>query len=187
MSNKHYFTSDYHLSHQNVIKYDNRPFKYAFGEMDEYIIDKQNKTVQKGDNFYFLGDFCFDLKYTEMYLARLTGNLFFIKGNHDRRDTIKLYEKYGVYLGEQKGIKVNDQHIILNHYSMNVWNRSHHGSWHLFGHSHGSLPDNKYSLSIDVGCMLYDYTPLEFEEIKEIMSKKIFKPIDHYGANGVIR
>ena len=178
---KNYFTSDYHLAHQNVIKFDNRPFKYAVGEMDEFIINTQNEIVDKDDNFYFLGDFCFDKRKTEWYLSRLNGNLFFIKGNHDKHDTIKLYEKYGIYLGEQKKITIDNQDIILNHFAMKVWDRSHYGSYHLYGHSHGSLPDDKNSLSFDVGCMNFDYKPIEFEEVKEIMNKKQYKPIHHHG------
>lgn len=177
---KNYFASDWHLSHHNIIKYDKRPFKHI-GEMDTTIINNYNNTVKEGDNFYFLGDLCFNDRDTEYYLQQLKhGNLFFIKGNHDKRQTIQLYKKYGVYLGEQCKIKVNNQEIILNHYSMNVWDKCHHGSWHLFGHSHGSLPDNPNSLSFDVGCNIWNYTPLEFEQVKEIMSKKVFKPIDHH-------
>ena len=53
---KNFFTSDYHLSHTNVIKYDNRPFS-SIEEMNEFIIDRQNTLVDDKDNFYFLGDF----------------------------------------------------------------------------------------------------------------------------------
>ena len=63
---------------------------------------------------------------------------------------------------------------------MNIWDKCHHGSWHLFGHSHGSLKDNPNSLSFDVGCKIWDYKPLEFEEVKRLMSLKTFKPIDHH-------
>jgi calcineurin-like phosphoesterase family protein len=178
---KNWFTSDYHLSHQNVIKYDNRPFKYAVGEMDEHIIQLQNETVEKGDNFYFLGDFCFDRQKTEWYLSRLKGNLFFIKGNHDKKDTIKLYQRYGVYLGEQAKINVEDQDIVLNHFGMRVWDRHHYGSWHLYGHSHGSLPP--IGKSLDVGCMLWDYYPIEFKQLKFLFETKQIHGIDHHKRN----
>ena len=32
------------------------------------------------------------------------------------------------------------QLVVLCHYAMRVWDRSHYGSWHLYGHSHGNLP-----------------------------------------------
>ena len=175
-----YFTSDYHLDHANVIRYDKRPFKDT-NEMNEYIIKMQNETVKPEDNFFFLGDFSFNSKRTEYFLTRLTGKLHFIKGNHDHKDTVKLYEKYGNYLGEQRLINVNGQEIVLNHYSMDVWNKSHHGSWHLYGHSHGSLPDNKYARKFDVGCMLHKYIPLELEDVRKIINKKEYQPIDHHG------
>lgn len=178
---KTYFSSDYHLSHHNVIRYDNRPFK-DIDHMNKTIITNHNKIVKKTDDVYFLGDFCLGKRKGEVeeLLEQFNGNLHFIKGNHDHHDSVKLFGKYGVYLGEQKMIKVGDQEIVLNHYSMRVWNKSHHGVWHLYGHSHGSLPDDPNSLSFDVGCMLHDYKPLEFEQVKEIMSKKQYKPKDHH-------
>ena len=175
---KNYFGSDWHIDHKNIIKYDNRPFS-SIDEMNETIIENHNDIVRPVDNFYFLGDFCFSSR-TEYFLERLNGNLFFIKGNHDKQDTIKLYEKYGIYLGEQKKIKVEEQEIVLNHYSMNVWDKCHHGTWHLFGHSHGSLSNNPNSLSFDIGCMLFDYKPLEFKEVKRLIDLKTWKPIDHH-------
>ena len=72
---KNFFTSDFHLSHANIIKYDNRPFQNTY-EMDKYIIDTVNSHVGLRDNLYFLGDFCFDRRKTEMFLAQLNGNLF---------------------------------------------------------------------------------------------------------------
>ncbi len=73
------------------------------------------------------------------------------------------------------------QDIVMLHYSMRVWNKSHHGSWHLYGHSHGTLPDDPNSLSIDVGVDCHNYQPISYDEIKSIMSKKEFKPVDHHG------
>ncbi len=42
-------------------------------------------------------------------------------------------------------ISVHGQPIVICHYAMRVWNRSHHGAWHLYGHSHGNLPDTPTS------------------------------------------
>lgn len=176
---KNWFSSDWHLCHQNILLFDNRPFSHL-GEMHTTIINNYNDLVNEEDDFYFLGDFCFNDRETEYYLQQLKGNLFFIKGNHDKKHTIKLYEKYGTYLGEQCKIKVNSKEIVLNHYCMKVWDKSHFGSWHLFGHSHHSLPEDINSLSFDIGCNGWNYKPLEFKQIEEIMSKKIYKPIDHH-------
>lgn len=176
---KTWFSSDWHLDHANVIKYDNRPFK-SVSQMNQTLIFRYNELVKPGDNFYFLGDFSFNVDKVEGYLQQMNGNKFFIKGNHDKKDLIKLYQKYGIYLGEQKKIVVQGQDIVLNHYSMEVWDRSHHGSWHLYGHSHGSLPDNVNARKFDIGCMLFDYKPIDFETVEKIMNKKNFVPIDHH-------
>jgi len=174
-----YFASDWHMCHKNILKYDKRPFS-SLDEMHEIIISNYNNTVKENDNFYFLGDFCFDDRFTEVYLSQLKGNLFFIKGNHDKNHTIKLYKKYGTYLGEQTKIRIDNQEIVLNHFSMRVWDKNHHGAFHLYGHSHGALEDNPYGKSMDVGCMIHNYTPLEFEQIKNIMLTREIKVIDHH-------
>lgn len=178
---KTYFASDYHLGHKNVIKYDNRPFKDVW-DMDEAIIANHNSVVSEEDEFYFLGDFCFNNR-AEEYLQRLNGRKYFIKGNHDRRDMLKLYNKYGIYLGQLDEVVVNGQLISLCHYRMDVWNKSHRGAWHLHGHSHHSLPVRETAKCIDVGINGegYGYTPLSFEQIKKIMDKRVYVPIDHHG------
>jgi len=175
-----FFASDYHLSHNNVIKYDNRPF-VDVSEMNETIINNHNSVVKQDDNFYFLGDFSFgSLASAELYLQRLNGNKFFIKGNHDKRDIIKLYQKYGIYLGGLEEIKINETKIVLSHYAMRVWDKSHHGSYHLYGHSHGSLENKPWGKSMDVGIMLNNYFPFSFEQIQSILSQRPIQYVDHH-------
>lgn len=55
---------------------------------------------------------------------------------------------------------------------MRSWNRSHHGSWHLYGHEHGSLERYVHGKSMDVGCNIHEYMPLEFNQIKQILDKR---------------
>jgi calcineurin-like phosphoesterase family protein len=78
-------------------------------------------------------------------------------------------------------IAVEGQDITLCHYALRVFNKSHHGSWHLYGHSHGTLPDDPNSLSFDVGVDCHNYFPISLDQVKKIMSKKTWKPIDHHG------
>jgi hypothetical protein len=49
---------------------------------------------------------------------------------------------------------------------------SHHGAWHLYGHSHGNLPDTPTSLSMDVGVDTHDFQPWHFDEINLLMTEK---------------
>jgi len=55
---------------------------------------------------------------------------------------------------------------------MKVWQASHHGTYHIYGHSHGELPDDSSSLSFDVGVDCHNYCPINYEEIKCIMKTK---------------
>ena len=173
---KTFFTSDMHFGHTNILKYDNRPFT-DIREHDETLIKNWNEVAHKDDTIYFLGDFSLTRnEISEIIMKHLNGRKFFIKGNHDTKGTISLYQKYGTYLGQLDEITINKQHIVLCHYKMCVWNRSHYGSWHLFGHSHGGIPDDQNSLSLDVGINCHNYYPIEFEEVKKLMEAKNFKP-----------
>lgn len=59
------------------------------------------------------------------------------------------------------------QVIVLCHYALRVWDRSHYGSWHLFGHSHGHLPG--LGLSLDIGVDCHGYRPLSLAEVADNM------------------
>ena len=167
-----WFTSDWHLGHKRVLEYDNRPFD-TIEEHDQRIIDNFNDLVEDEDIVYFLGDFCLHNKtHAESYMKQLNGNLFFIRGNHDKKDIVKLYQKYGTYLGEQATIEVQKQKIILNHCKMYVWFHSHHGSWNIHGHSHGGLDHIIWGKSLDVSINVTNYKPLSFLEVKQIMDNE---------------
>lgn len=141
--------------------------------MDEKIIENWNKVVTKEDTVYHLGDFSFADPLP--YLERLNGTIILVPGNHDRAG--KFYGKIKI-LPALCEIKVNEQSIVLCHYAMRVWNKSHYGSWMCYGHSHSNLPDDPNSRSIDVGVDCHNFTPLSFDQVKEIMDKKNFVPIN---------
>lgn len=89
------------------------------------------------------------------------------------------------WIRDMAEINVNGQHIVLCHYAMRVWNKSHRGSWHLYGHSHNSLETEVWGRSMDVGVdsakvILGDYRPFSFDEISRILSKREFKGVDHH-------
>ena len=175
------FTADQHWFHTNSIQYCNRPFK-TVDDMNSVLIDNWNSVVRPQDVVWHLGDFCFAKgeSVIEYLCNSLNGKINLVLGNHDKyiknhRHVYKYFENvYNSYVET----KVNGVDMTLCHYAMRVWNKSHWGSWHLYGHSHGTLPDINTSLSIDVGVDARNYTPISFEEVEAIMRKKNFVPID---------
>ena len=173
-----YFTSDTHFGHTRMLDF--RPFT-TVEEMDEELIFRWNMTVGKNDRVYHLGDFSFhNRENTAKILDRLNGQIHLIKGNHDKmldrfRDRFASYQDY-------KTARVGSQRLVLFHYAMRVWDQSHYGSWHLYGHSHGNPPDDPHALSMDVGVDTNGLTPYSFWEIERRMEAKEFKPVDHHGA-----
>jgi calcineurin-like phosphoesterase family protein len=179
-------TSDTHAFHYNIIKYSNRPFDNVT-EMNAVMAMNINKLLVPGDTLYHLGDWAFgNLQCSIDFRSMINPGIkiILIIGNHDERHArypqwVKLFNKvYDLY-----ETKLNGKRTTLCHYAMRVWNKSHHGAWHLYGHSHGSLADDQHSLSFDVGVDCHNFMPLTFEQIAVIMDKKLWKPVDHHGAD----
>jgi calcineurin-like phosphoesterase family protein len=95
--------------------------------------------------------------------------VFAVPGNHTK-EARKLTEEF-TWLGNLAEISVKGQPIVLRH-PMRVWNRAHHGAWHLYGHSHGKLPEAPTTLSMDVGVDTHDFRPWHFDEIDLLMTEK---------------
>ena len=174
--NTTYFTADTHFGHENIIKYTKRPFATA-NHMDEILIANWNSVVGPDDEVYHLGDFALcNVEPCKRILDRLNGKIYLIRGNHektalsmpDRFEWVKDYHE--MYHPDPAGN--GKQMIVLMHYAMRVWNASHHGSWQLYGHSHGTLPDDPTLLSIDVGVDCHGYAPISFQQIRKIMEQK---------------
>ena len=147
---KVYFTADTHYHHKNICrgasnwtnKSSCRDFE-LLQDMDEAIIDGINRTVAADDVLFHLGDYAFgDAKYYREFRSRINcQTIYLIYGNHDERlianeeDLQSLFTECSFY----REVTFKSQKIILSHYGFRVWNKSHHESWMLHGHSHGTL------------------------------------------------
>ena len=177
MTTKYFFTSDLHFYHDNVIQYSNRPFKDVT-EMNEALIANWNCVVKPTDVIYVLGDVALckpDL--ATSIVKRLNGTKHLVFGNHDKNlrknsDFLSLWASAQDY----KEIKIHKQPIVLMHYQMNVWNCSHHGSWHLHGHCHGE--GERITNSLDDGVDVWNYTPVSFDEIKETITQPVITVLE---------
>lgn len=170
-----YFTSDTHFGHTNIIKYCNRPFNSS-DEMDEELIKNWNNTVDKNDIVYHLGDFSFKGKDSiNKYTDRLNGTINLILGNHDVYKTLADTRRFS-FIRDYYRLKVDNLKIILFHYSIREWDCKGHGSIHLWGHSHGTLPILGKSCDIGVDSPHItgkpEYRPFSFEEILKFMETR---------------
>lgn len=156
-----WFTADHHFGHARIIEIAPRPFA-SVNEMDVEMIRRWNDRVKPGDLVYHLGDFAFGDH--NKYLPVLNGQKRLIIGNHDHSNRVKKAKGWATVDG-LLCINVQDTPIVLCHYGLRVWNRSHYGALHFYGHSHGSLPGD--SQSCDVGVDVWDFRPISLSEIKE--------------------
>lgn len=181
---KTFFTSDLHFGHNNILKFDNRPFNNIL-EHDDELIRRWNNKVSKGDVVYVLGDLFW--KPTEKHTAedilkKLNGQIILIKGNHD--NWVKgVHKKLLAGVKDYDDIKVQLEdgtikRCVLSHYFTPMYNGHYYGGIHLHGHSHvteeaveefriaeelnkNGIPNEIYN----VGCMYWNYEPVTLDEI----------------------
>lgn len=179
-----WFTSDTHYGHAGIVRYANRPFP-SVEEMDEAMITQWNAAVRPGDVVYHLGDFALCAPSRAIDIARrLKGRKHLIWGNHDQ--LLRRHVEFIACWADAKDltqIVVDRQKITLCHYSMRTWASSHHGAWQLYGHSHGTLPDLPHALSLDVGVDCWNYAPVSFETLRDVLSRREWHAIDKHAPH----
>jgi calcineurin-like phosphoesterase family protein len=179
-----FFTSDTHFDHKNIIRYCNRPFQ-DLDEMNNVMVAKWNSVVCNDDIVYHLGDFTLgDMRHFSKWANQLNGNINILPGSHDHLwlkdfvsgDKVQVIDPLVSLEFPELMNGEYPQVIVLCHYSMQVWDRSHYGSWHLFGHSHGSLKG--IGLSFDVGVDCTDFYPLPLSAIAPKMAQLTLRALD---------
>ena len=180
-----FVTADHHFGHANIIEYTNRPFA-SVEEMDAALIAAWNERVTDYDLVYHLGDFTLGgINKMLRYYRQLNGIIVLMQGNHDWRWMGEYRQwKHGVIdmMPPLHTIEIDGNLVVMCHYAMRVWDRAHHGSFHIYGHSHGELPG--VGRSMDVGVDTHpDYAPYT---IREVLSKLMSQPVmqHHKGGEG---
>jgi calcineurin-like phosphoesterase family protein len=182
---KTFFTSDIHLFHNNIIKYDNRPFDNV-EQMHEAFVLNWNSVVPKDGTTIILGDLAMggSEKAEQVYeiLKELNGEIYLVPGNHDNY----IFKHKGimeriVVLPQLYEFYLDNQYIVMCHYPLYSWNKMGHNSWMLHGHQHGrgNLKTGKI-LDIGISSPGYDFSPLSYEKVKGIMDEKVFVSVDHH-------
>ena len=200
-----FFTSDFHLFHHNVLKFDKRPFADIHG-MHKVIETNWNEVVKPEDIVIYLGDLSFarreDKAFVEGMMMCLNGHIHYVMGNHDKWDDIKKFTKFEsmqdylevriihmgkdpIHIGSLK--KVEDLFCCM-HYPIYSWNKKHHGAYMVHGHCHGNLHHGEEAgfytgrRVIDAGCMLHDYKPISYldiiEKLKDIPLERLVDRVE---------
>ena len=157
-----YLTSDTHFYHQNVIKYDERPFRNV-EEMNAALIQRWNEVVGEDDVVYHLGDFSMaGIERTALVRSQLKGIIHLVRGNHDNGRNVVWKTFAGVY--RQLELEIDGVRCWMSHYPHGNWPRRKEGVIHLHGHSHG-WSERILKGRFDVGCMLWDYRPVSISTI----------------------
>ena len=180
-----FFCSDLHFFHSKVVEYCNRP--WTAEEQTEELIRRWNSRVSNEDVVYSLGDFAFakDSQYGKVVdiIEQLNGTITFIKGNHCQK---RLWDKINSLnlpnvkrICDYQEVTIDKTKICMSHFPMVIWNRAQYGSWHLFGHVHGSYEGKGKSL--DCGIDNHpDYQLFSYEEVRDYMKDRVFEQVSHH-------
>jgi calcineurin-like phosphoesterase family protein len=195
-----FFTSDSHFGHKNIASKNGsqwksgwRPYK-SLQEHDEDLVKSINKIVGVDDTLYHLGDWSFGgIDNIWKFRSQLQcQNIHLILGNHDHHiendkeiwtDTLENCQSLFSSVSHYKEVNINGRIIVMSHYGMRVWHGSHKGWFHLYGHSHGSLPMMGKSMDVGVDVAIKKFKeprPFYFNEVVEILDKQLIVNSDHH-------
>lgn len=170
-----YLTSDLHLNHENIIKYEmtTRPFS-TVEKMNETIVRNWNSVVSNEDTVYVLGDFFMgDNQKIEPILNSLNyKEIILIRGNHDTDNRIAIYESLGIKVVDFKQLEYKGVLFCMSHYPL--WNEemvqqiTKNGNRKMiwcYGHIHSAAPIGYKNGSFHVGLDTNNLTPVNIEDI----------------------
>ena len=159
-----YVVSDTHFGHANMLKFTDsatgeriRPLWESVTDMDEYMIQQWNKTVQDQDIVYHLGDVYFSNG--RDILPQLRGRKRLILGNHDNGKDQNLHKHFEKILVWRMFPEFN---CLLTHVPVHE-SALFKVQYNLHGHIHQqSSPTAQH-----VNCCVevQDYTPKSIEEL----------------------
>jgi len=151
-----------------------RPFS-STEEMNQVMIDRWNAVVKSTDSVYHLGDMAF-IRYSptavctfEELCKNLQGHKYIVAGNHDDHRVLKEQREIKV-LPAQYVLRWNKHHFVLSHFPMLTWDRSHYGTFQLFGHYHGHLQSEWRQM--DVGVDAHNLSPISIEQVFDILNNR---------------
>ena len=192
-----FYIADTHFGHENIIRFDGRPFQ-NWEEMDRELIRRWNESVGKGDLVHIIGDFVWKpaSRWGEI-VPKLNGQKILIRGNHDPQGLTKEIKKYIAGFMDYKEFHDGAYRVVMSHYPMLFYAHDYdENTVMLCGHVHSTVENDllerfvEYvrfvrdgeklvdrALIYNVGCMMpwMDYRPRTLEEILEGYNKYIVR------------
>ena len=163
---KVFLTADMHFGHENIIKYESRPYANAEA-MDDAIIKNWNKAVSKRDTVIVAGDVSFYGKEkTAEIVQQLYGKKILIKGNHDQRNNNWWLD---VGFDEVSNYPIiYKEWFVIQHEPPTYYNDA-TPYFYVYGHVHGSEMYRTLTKQTACVCMeRWDYTPVELQKIIDL-------------------
>lgn len=181
-----FFTSDYHIGHNNIIAYSKRPF-HNTEEMNREIIARHNAVVTKDDIVYNLGDVALRENFVPEVLKQLNGTQHLIVGNHDRahpcrkqyKKAMLRYKGYGfTSVQENLELQMCNRTVLLTHMPYRdekdkdqrypEYRPVDKGQFLICGHVHDRWKVN--GRQINVGIDQWNYAPVSETEICDVIA-----------------
>lgn len=151
-----WITTDSHLNHDNIIKYENRPADYG-----QRIIDNWKAVVAPTDTVIHLGDVIFKRRYElRGILEQLPGIKILTVGNHDKRTGtngwfLRMGFNYVCHSHSYKNILFSHKPLDLAEYPGMEYNV--HGHFHRNSHNPQDYPYYDASRHIRISVEELDY------------------------------
>ena len=192
--NKLWFMSDLHYNHENVIKFNRRPFENV-KEMNWHIEQELITKVGPGDILFDMGDLFWKTDETTMknVISLASPKEWYkILGNHDNYNVYRKSYIGTLFTLLSDILEINVDHegrnykLTLCHYPMISWNGKARGTLMIHGHCHGNIDNintESTDLRVDVGFdgALAKKTGsflISFEDILEYMKEKAGGSLD---------
>lgn len=173
-----FFTSDTFFGRKAVLEH--RKQFLDINEMNTFIIQQWNKTVNEDSLIYHLGNFAWEPFVANDIFPKLNGNISFVIGNYDKAllELLELYKDLDV--NEDQIIEIPELDIVISHYPLESWNNKDQGTIHIHGHTYNSLKTNLTIMNrFNVCGDFWSFKPVSLGLIKDLSDSYTKKLIDN--------
>lgn len=159
-----YFTSDWHLFHENIIDLCSRPFN-KLKHMHNTLIRNHNSVVKPDDHVYIIGDMYWGRNPHNLIniLDKFNGKKHLVLGNHDLLVPFD-YEEVGI-VQVSTWLYLQNSNLILVHDPAKSIVYEDKDTKYLCGHIHTLFKRCKNVLN--VGVDVWDFYPVSLKQVKK--------------------